>query len=57
VENQIALDQNGREEKAALLVINIRHEAEVINQYRMEGYDDASISVRLKEDAQKINQE
>lgn len=50
-------DQYGSEEKAALKVINIPHEAEVINQYRMDGYDDASISARLKEDAQKINQE
>ena len=43
-------DQYGSEEKAALKVINIPHEAEVINQYRMDGYDDASISARLKED-------
>ena len=29
----------------------------MIDQFRMDGYDDASISARLKEDAQKTNQE
>lgn len=50
-------DQYGGEEKAALKVIRIPNEAEVINQFRMDGYDDASISARLKEDARKIQQE
>ena len=50
-------DQCGSEEKAALKVISIPNEAEAINQFRMDGYDDASISARLKEDARKIQQE
>ena len=50
-------DQFGYEEKAALKVIRIPNEAGVIDQFRMDGYDNASISARLKEDARKINQE
>ena len=50
-------DQFGYEEKAALKVIRIPDEAGVIDQFRMDGYDNASISARLKEDARKINQE
>ena len=50
-------DQFGYEEKAALKVIRIPNEAGVIDQFRMDGYDNASISARLKEVARKINQE
>ena len=49
-------DQFGYEEKAALKVIRIPNEAGVIDQFRMDGYDNASISASLKEDARKINQ-
>lgn len=54
---EIEREQFGKIEKAALKVMHIPQNPSVIESYRADGYDDASIKIRLKNELEAFAQE